>query len=73
MKKMNGYKTKYLFYEDSKNSMVTIPRAILDAVNLFWNHKDTIKILVKEIDGQKGLFLFKPENEKEVSRKERKG
>lgn len=56
---MNGYPVKYLFYESNKKSIVTIPRAILEASNLDWNHGDEIKLLVKTIDGQQGIFLFK--------------
>jgi hypothetical protein len=62
---MNGHKTKYLYYEDTGRSIVTIPRAILDALNLNWDHKNEIKIVFKEIEGQKGLFLFKPQPNKE--------
>lgn len=61
---MNGYPVKYLFYESNKKSIVTIPRAILEANNLNWSHGDEIKLLVKTIDGQQGIFLFKKENEK---------
>jgi hypothetical protein len=62
---MNGHKTKYLYYKESGRSILTIPRAILEAINLNWTHKDNIKIIFKEIDGQKGLFLFKPTQEEE--------
>ena len=58
---MNGYKSKYLYYETNKQSMVTIPRAILDANNLNWSSKDNINIIYKELNGQPGLFLFKKE------------
>lgn len=61
---MNGYPVKYLFYESNKKSIVTIPRAILEANNLNWSHGDEIKLLVKEIDGQPGIFLFKKEDKK---------
>ena len=39
--------------------MVTIPRAILEANNLNWSHGEEINLLVKTIDGQQGIFLFK--------------
>ncbi len=39
--------------------MVTIPRAILEASNLNWEHKDEINLVTKTIDGQEGIFLFK--------------
>lgn len=59
---MNGYNSKYLYYESNKNSLITIPRPIIEANNLNWNHKDDIKIIIKNIDGQVGLFLFKKED-----------
>ena len=62
--KLNGHPTKYLFYESNKKSVVTIPRAIIDAANLNWNHQDQINIIVKTIEGQQGLFLFKKLNKK---------
>ena len=62
--KVNGHPTKYLFYESNKKSIVTVPRAIIDAANLNWNHQDQINIIVKTIDGQQGLFLFKKSSKK---------
>lgn len=56
---MNGYKVKYLFYEKSKKSEITIPRSVIEANILDWNHKDELNLIVKTIDGQKGIFLFK--------------
>ena len=61
---MNDHPVKYLFYESNKKSIVTIPKAILEAPNLDWNHGDEIKLLVKTIAGQPGIFLFKKENKK---------
>ncbi len=62
---MNGYPVKYLYYESNKKSILTIPRAILEAANLNWNHKDEINLVIKTINGQKGLFLYKKEGEEE--------
>ncbi|KKM30628.1 hypothetical protein LCGC14_1566070 [marine sediment metagenome] len=56
---MNGHPVKYLFYESNKKSIVTIPRAILEANNFNWDHKEEINLVVKTIDGQKGIFLYK--------------
>jgi hypothetical protein len=56
---MNGHPVKYLYYESNKKSNVTIPRAVLEASNLHWEHKDEINLVVKTIDGQKGIFLYK--------------
>lgn len=61
---MNGYKSKYLYYEANKQSIVTIPRAILDANNLKWIHKEDVNIIYKELNGQPGLFLFKNKKNK---------
>jgi len=66
---MNGYPVKYLFYESNKKSIVTIPRAILEANNMNWSHGEEIKLLVKTIDGQQGIFLFKNEKKKEEKKK----
>ncbi len=65
---MNGYPVKYLFYKSNKKSIVTIPRAILEASNLNWKHKDEINLVVKTIEGQKGLFMYKKEEEKSLDR-----
>lgn len=68
MLKLNGHPTKYLFYESNKKSIVTVPRAIIDAANLNWNHQDQINIIVKTINGQQGLFLFKKSSKKSVNK-----
>ena len=62
---MDGYTANYLFYEKTKRSIITIPRTIIEASDLNWNHQDKIGIIIKNIDGQKGLFLWKRENENE--------
>ena len=61
---MNGHIVNYLHYKESKRSIITIPRAIIDAENMDWNHKDDIHLVVKTIDGKKGFFLFKNEASK---------
>lgn len=61
---MNGHPVKYLFYKSNKKSVVTIPRAILDANNLDWTHGDEIKLVVKTIDEQPGIFLYKKKDVK---------
>lgn len=60
---MNGYTVNYLYYEESKRSIITIPRAIIEAGNLSWSHKDDIGIIIKTVDGKEGLFLWKREKE----------
>ena len=61
---MAGYTVKYQYYEVTGKSSVTIPRAILEAAQLDWNPRDDIKILIKTIDGNKGLFLYKKAGKK---------
>ena len=58
--KSKGTKTKFYQYESSTSSNVTIPKSI--AGSLGWTHKDELRILVKEIDGNVGIFIYK-ENE----------
>jgi len=57
---MAGHTVKYLFYPSGKSN-VTIPRAIIDAAQLNWENGDEIKVLIKTIDGNKGLFFYKKE------------
>lgn len=56
---MNGYKVKYLFYEDTKKSEITIPRSIVEGFSLKWNHGDDIYIVFTFIENYEGLFLYK--------------
>jgi len=53
---MNGETTKYYVYK-STSGRVNIPKSVAKMLN--WSHKDDINLVVKEIDGQVGLFLFK--------------
>jgi len=57
---MNGYPTKYLHYKSGK-SVITIPRAVLEANKLNWQHKDKINLEVTTIEGIRGIFLYKKE------------
>lgn len=54
-----GYQSIYRYYKDKKQSLITIPRSIIEAGNFHWKHKEDINILYNEFEGQKGLFLFK--------------
>ena len=56
---MNGYTSKYLFYESNKQSSITIPVGIARSLN--WNHKDEINIVFDVINEYKGIFLYKKE------------
>ncbi len=55
---MNGLETKYLHYKTGK-SEVTIPRKSLKIISFSWKHKDNVFLVIREVDGQKGLFLSK--------------
>jgi len=67
---MNGHIVNYLYYEESKRSIITIPRAIIEAGNLNWEHKNDIGIIIKEINGKKGLFLWKREDTNQSKKKD---
>ena len=56
---MTPKKIKYLFYENTGKSQVTIPRIVLESSELDWNNGDELKLVVKTIDGKKGVFLYK--------------
>ena len=58
---MNGNITKYYYYEKSGSGRVNIPIAL--ARDLGLEHKDDIHIVIQTIDGHKGLFLFKKEEQ----------
>ena len=59
MIKMDGHLTKYLYYENTGKSQLTIPRKFLEIEKFNWNHNDDVYLVAKEIDGQKGIFIFK--------------
>ncbi len=61
----------FQFYEKTRKCSLTIPRAIIEAGNLNWDHKDDIGIIIKAIDGKQGLFLWKREKEKSTPQKKR--
>lgn len=65
---MAGHPVNYRFYEDKGISRVTIPRAIIEASKLDWKDTDELKIVVETINGNKGLFIYKPA--KEIEKKE---
>jgi len=60
---MNGETVKYHYYDSNKRSFITIP--VVMARGLNWNHDDKIGIIIKIIDGKKGLFIWKREKEDE--------
>lgn len=61
---MNGHLVKYLFYEKTGKSQITIPKRILEINDFNWEHGDDIFIVAKTIDDQKGLFIWKREKKK---------
>lgn len=55
---MNGETTKYYEYE-STSGRINIPKSVAKMLN--WEHLNDINIVIKTIDNQIGLFLFKKE------------
>lgn len=58
---MNGKIVKYYYSEKNNQSKITIPRSMAEGLN--WDNKDEINIVIKTVDGQLGLFLFKKGNQ----------
>ncbi|MBA7709166.1 hypothetical protein ES703_118078 [subsurface metagenome] len=56
---MNGKTTKYYKYKHSGSGTITIPISIAEALN--WKHKDDVNLVIKNINGQIGLFMYKKE------------
>ncbi len=56
---MNGKTTKYYKFKSSGSGRLTIPISIAKSLN--WEDGNEINIIIKEINGQIGLFLFKKE------------
>lgn len=54
---MNGNKAKYYHYNGSGSGRINIPIAL--ARDLGFEHKDDLIISIKNMNGIKGLFLFK--------------
>ena len=59
--KMNGETTKYYKFEKSGSGRITIPISLAKALN--WTHNIEINITIEVLKGNKGLFLFKKEEE----------
>ena len=57
---MNGDPTKYYKYENTSGK-VNISNKVANTLN--WSHKDEVRMVVKVIEGQIGLFIFKEEKE----------
>ena len=60
-KEGQGHITRYIYYERTKKSSVTIPKILLEANNLNWKHGDILILVLKEIEAKKGIFLYKKE------------
>ena len=48
---------KYQYYENTKRSFITVPRTLAKGLN--WENSDEINILIENLKGNIGLFLFK--------------
>lgn len=59
---MNGKTLKYLYYEKNKQSLINIPVSIAKALR--WNPNDDIEAIFENIEGKKGLFLYKKSDNK---------
>ncbi len=57
---MAGHSIKYRFNEESGISRMTVPRAIIEAGKLDWKNADELKIVIETINGDKGVFIYKP-------------
>jgi len=58
---MNGERTKYYEYK-ATSGRINIPKSVAKTLN--WTSLDEINIIVKTIDNQIGLFLFKKNKDK---------
>jgi len=56
MRIMNGETTKYYKYKNTSGKLNVTPSA---AKILNWEHGDEINYIVKDFNGQLGLFFFK--------------
>ena len=54
---MDGKIVKYQYYENTKRSFITIPRTLAKGLN--WENSGEINILIENLKGNTGLFLFK--------------
>ena len=59
---MDGHLVKYLYYEKTGKSQITLPRKFLDVEGIDWSHNDDLYLSVKTIEGKKGIFVFKKED-----------
>jgi len=59
---MDGHLTKYLFYEKTGKSQITIPRKFLEVEGINWEHNDDLYLITKIIEGRKGIFIIKKED-----------
>ena len=57
---MNGETTKFYQYEKT-SGRINVPVSISKVLN--WKHKNSIGMIIKTIDGQTGLFIWKREEE----------
>ena len=54
---MNGHLVKYLYYQKTGKSQVTLPRKFLEAEKIDWEHNDDLYLNVIEHNGKKGIFI----------------
>ena len=56
---MDGHLTKYLYYEKTGKSQITIPRRFMEIEEIEWIHNDNLYLVKKTIEGKEGIFIFK--------------
>lgn len=59
---MDGHLTKYLFYEKTGKSQITIPRKFLEAEKIDWNHNDDLYLIAKTVEGKRIVCISKKED-----------
>jgi len=53
---------RYLHYEKTGKSQITIPRKFLEIEKIDWNHNDDLYLVVREINGKKVVCIIKKED-----------
>ena len=59
---MDGHLTKYLYYEKTGKSQITIPRKFLEVEKIDWKHNDDLYLNVKIVDGKRIVCISKKED-----------
>ena len=60
MVKINGVTTQYYRDKETDKGIIEVPTILADALN--WEDHENITIMIKTIDFEPGLFIFKPKH-----------